>query len=102
MERILQSLHDLEGVHGALVIDGAGHILAHRTHSMYDIDLLEQVSRAVVSATDAVKLLQEDWESITTHFSEGKLLIRNAAPGGDVTPFTLTLIADVRLNPSFA
>lgn len=102
MESILQGLHDLEGVHGAMVIDGGGQLLAHRAHSIYNLELLEQATRAIVSAIDAVKLVQEDWEAITTHFSEGKLLIRNAASGGDSVAFTLTLIADARLNPSFA
>lgn len=102
MEHILQGLHDIEGVHGALVIDASGQLLAHRTHSIYDVELLEQVSRAVVGAIDAVKLVQEDWEAITTHFSEGKLLIRNASAADGKLPFTLTLVADGRLNPSFA
>jgi len=102
MENILQGLHEIEGVQGAMILDGSGQIVAHRTHSMYDIDLLQQVSRSIAGAIDAIKLVQEDWESITTHFSEGKLLIRNMAPGGVGPAFTFTVIADARLNPSFA
>jgi predicted regulator of Ras-like GTPase activity (Roadblock/LC7/MglB family) len=102
METILQSLQDLDGVHGAILVDATGQLVAHRAHNMYDADLLQQVSRAVVTAIDAVKLGQEDWESITTHFSEGKLLIRTLTPAGSPLPYTLALIADSRLNPSFA
>jgi predicted regulator of Ras-like GTPase activity (Roadblock/LC7/MglB family) len=102
MENILQGLNELEGVHGAIVIDASGHVVAHRTHSMYDLELVQQVSRAVASAIDAVKLVQEDWESITTHYSEGKLLLRSLVPDAKGPAFTLALIADGRLNPSFA
>lgn len=102
MENILQGLHELEGVHGAIVADGSGQLVAYRSHSMYDANLQQQVSRAIASAVDSVKLIQEDWESINAQFSEGKLLIRNLTPSSSGQSFTLTLIADARLNPSFA
>jgi predicted regulator of Ras-like GTPase activity (Roadblock/LC7/MglB family) len=102
MDAILKSLQELEGVHGAIVVDSSGQLVAHRAHNMYDTSLLEQVSRAVVTAIDAVKLSQEDWESITASFTEGKLLIRSLAPGDNGVAFNLALIADSRLNPSFA
>jgi predicted regulator of Ras-like GTPase activity (Roadblock/LC7/MglB family) len=102
MENILQGLHELEGVHGAIVIDGSGQIVAYRTHNMYDLELVQQVSRAIASAIDAVKLVQGDWESITTHYAEGKLLLRSLVPEAKGPAFTLALIADGRLNPSFA
>jgi len=102
MDTILQSLQELEGVHGAIVVDSGGQLVAHRAHNMYDTHLLQQVSRAVVTAIDAVKLSQEDWESITANYTEGKLLIRNLASGANGVAFNLALIADGRLNPSFA
>jgi len=102
MDTILKSLQELEGVHGAIVVDSGGQLIAHRAHNMYDTNLLQQVSRAIVTAIDAVKLSQEDWESITANFTEGKLLIRSLAPGANGVAFNLALIADSRLNPSFA
>ena len=88
-------------MHGALVIDGGGQVIVYRAHNIYDGELMQQVSRAIASAIDAVKLVQEDWESITTHFSDGKLLIRNIVVDGG-RAHALALIADGRLNPSFA
>lgn len=102
MENILQDLHDLEGVNGAILADGGGQVVAFRTHGMYDANLRQQVSRAVRSAVDSVKLTQEDWDSISVQFTEGRLLIRNLALGAGGPSFTLTLIADARLNQSFA
>lgn len=102
MDTILQGLQELEGVHGAIVVDSGGQLVAHRAHNMYDTHLLQQVSRAIVTAIDAVKLSQEDWESITANYTEGKLLIRSLASGTNGVAFNLALIADGRLNPSFA
>jgi len=102
MDTILKGLQELEGVQGAIVVSGSGLLVAHRAHNMYDISLLQQVSRAIVTAIDAVKLSQEDWESITANFTEGKLLIRSLTPGESDVAFNLALIADSRLNPSFA
>jgi predicted regulator of Ras-like GTPase activity (Roadblock/LC7/MglB family) len=102
MEAILQTLQDIEGVHGVLLVDSSGQLVAHGARSTYDADLLQQVSRTIVTAIDAVKLGQEDWESITTYFSDGKLLLRTLTAPGVPLPHTLALIADTRLNPSFA
>ena len=104
MEAILQTLRGLEGVNGAVVADGGGRILAYQAHAVYDVTLLQQVSRAIVTAIDSVKLLHEDWESVTAQFSEGKLLIRNVSlqGRGRGSDLTLALIADMRLNLSFA
>ncbi len=104
MEAILQTLRGLEGVNGAVVADGGGRILAYQAHAVYDVTLLQQVSRAIVTAIDSVKLLHEDWESVTAQFSEGKLLVRNVSlqGRGKGADLTLALIADMRLNLSFA
>lgn len=102
MENILQSLHQLEGVHGAIIVDSSGRLIAHRSHSMYDENLQQQVARVISSAIDSVKLIHEDWDAITAQFSDGKLLIRNLSGGGNSPSYTLALIADARLNPSFA
>jgi predicted regulator of Ras-like GTPase activity (Roadblock/LC7/MglB family) len=104
MDTILQSLHELEGVNGSIVADGGGRILGYRAHVVYDADLLQQVSKQIVSAVDSIKLIQEDWDAITAQFSEGKLLIRNLTSGSQHKNRTATLavIADARLNISFA
>lgn len=104
MDTILQTLQDLEGVNGAIVADGRGQILSYKAHAMYDLALLQQVSHATVTAIDSVKLLHEDWESVTAQFAEGKLLIRNIGSPGRTkgSDLTLSLIADMRLNAQFA
>jgi len=104
MDKIFQSLHELEGVNGVLVTDASGNVLAFKSHSMYDAAILQQVSRAVVNALDSVKLVQEEWEAVTAQFTEGRLLLRNLSAGvrGKAQQLTLCVIADARLNPSFA
>src|SRR5882672_6808644 len=103
LERILQGLHDVEGVQATLVFDSQGNILAAQAHSVYDGELLQQVSRSIVSAIDSVALVQEDWELVTASFTEGKVLIRNVrTTGKQPRNYTLAVVADSRLNPSFA
>jgi|CZKU01.1.fsa_nt_gi predicted regulator of Ras-like GTPase activity (Roadblock/LC7/MglB family) len=101
MDAILKTLSDLEGVNGAVVTDARGQVVAYRAHAVYDLPLLQQVGHATVTAIDSIKLLHEDWESISAQFSEGKLLIRNIARGKG-PEYTLSVIADARLNVSFA
>lgn len=102
MDKIFQSLHDLEGVNGALITDASGNLMAFKAHSMYDAAILQQVCRTVVSALDSVKLVQEEWEAVTAHFTEGRLLLRNLSVRGKGPQLALCVIADARLNPSFA
>lgn len=104
MNTILKGLRELEGVHGALISDGAGQLIAFQAVPIYDAELLGSVSRAAVRAIESVRLLQEDWEQINTQFTEGRLLIRNlGTPGSRTgTGYTLAVIADHRLNASFA
>jgi len=104
MKRILENLHTVEGVQGSLVVDGNGHVLAYQAHALYDINLLEQISQAIVSAVDSVRLLHDDWDSLSASFSDGSLVLRNLKPGGEAAGRTvvLGLIADARLNASFA
>jgi len=104
METILKALRDLEGVNGAFLADTAGQLYAYNAESIYDVSLLGQVSKAIANAIDSVKLLQEDWDTITAQYAEGRLLVKcvpaGARKGG--AALTLALIADSRLNPSFA
>ncbi len=104
METILKGLRDLEGVNGTFLADTSGQIYAFNAESIYDATLLAQVSKSIANAVDSVKLLQEDWETITAQFAEGRLLIRSVPSGARKSgpAFTLSLVADSRLNPSFA
>jgi hypothetical protein len=79
-------------------------VLGWHAHPVYDAELIQQVSKSVTSAVDSIKLLQENWESFTGQFTEGKLIIRNLTDTtkADAPMVTLTVIADSRLNISFA
>jgi hypothetical protein len=77
MQTILKGLRDLDGVNGTFVSDAGGALLAYNAEPIYDASLLEQVSRSIASAIDSVKLLHEDWETITAQFSDGRLVIRS-------------------------
>jgi hypothetical protein len=104
MDNVLLSLQVLEGVNGVFVADGTGKLLGYRAHSVYDVDLLQGVSKTVAGAIDSVKLIQSDWSAVNAHYSEGMLLVRNL--GGRETPDArlamLVVVADNRLNISFA
>jgi hypothetical protein len=100
METILQSLMDLSGVTAALVFDASGHLVGHRGQAIYDRALCEQVSGTLAKALEAVRLQQEDWESLVAHFADGKLVVRKVGPGADAP--VLALVATTALNPSFA
>jgi predicted regulator of Ras-like GTPase activity (Roadblock/LC7/MglB family) len=104
MDAILQSLHEVEGVQATLVVDCEGQLLAHRAHAVYDRTLLQEVGRTVVNAIDSLQLVHDDWELVSAGFSDGKLLIRNlnAARQSPGQAAALAVVADTRLNPSFA
>jgi predicted regulator of Ras-like GTPase activity (Roadblock/LC7/MglB family) len=102
LEPILQSLRDVEGVQGALIIDPMAAVVAHRAHAIYDLSVLQQVARSVVSSVDSVQLIQDDWEMLTAHFGEGKLLLRSLRIAGTrPRRYILTVIADATLNAAF-
>lgn len=104
MKAILSSLRELEGVNGTFVCDAVGQVYAYASEAIYDASLISQASKSVATAIDSVKLIQEDWETITVHFSEGRLLLRNIPSGlrKGGSGYFLVLIADSRLNLSFA
>jgi len=101
METILQGLLDLSGVNAALVVDARGHLAAFRGKAIYDRALCEQVGATLLKAVDSVQLHQEDWDTMTAQFSEGKLLLRSLGSKGDSACF-LAVVADSTLNASFA
>jgi hypothetical protein len=100
MDAILQSLMDLGGVTAALVFDSAGQLLGHRGHAVYDQSLCAQVSAALAKAIDAVQLQQEDWETVTAQYADGKIVMRKVAAAEQVN--VLAVVADGSLNASFA
>jgi predicted regulator of Ras-like GTPase activity (Roadblock/LC7/MglB family) len=103
LEPILQSLREVEGVQGAMIVDHAAAVVAHRAHAIYDLTVLQQVARSVVSSVDSVQLIQDDWDALTAHFGDGKLLLRSLRTTGSVKPrrYVLAVIADSTLNVAF-
>src|SRR5215467_4589085 len=102
LEPILQSLRDVEGVQGAMVVDSAAAVVAHRAHAIYDLAVLQQVARSIVNSVDSVQLIQDDWDILTAHFGDGKLLLRSLrTAGGKPRRFILAVIADASLNVAF-
>jgi predicted regulator of Ras-like GTPase activity (Roadblock/LC7/MglB family) len=101
METILQAVLDVTGVGATLVFDGSGRLVCHRGHAIYDRALCEQISGTLGKAVDTIQLQQEDWESVSARYNDGKLLLRNLGAAGGGT-YVLAVVADATLNPSFA
>jgi len=102
LEPILQSLRDVEGVQGAMVVDPGAGVVAHRAHAIYDLAVLQQVARSVINTVDSVQLIQDDWDMLTAHFGDGKLLLRSLrVNGARPRRYVLTVIADSTLNVAF-
>ncbi len=100
MDAILQSLMDLSGVTAVLVFDPGGQLLGHRGHAVYDEGLCAQVSGALAKALDAVQLQQEDWETVTAQYADGKIVLRRVLATDRTN--VLAVVADGTLNVSFA
>jgi predicted regulator of Ras-like GTPase activity (Roadblock/LC7/MglB family) len=102
LEPILQSLREVEGVQGAMVVDPSAAVVAHRAHTIYDLSVLQQVARSVVNSVDSVQLIQDDWDMMTAHFGDGKLLLRSLrTAGARPRRYVLAVIADSTLNVAF-
>jgi predicted regulator of Ras-like GTPase activity (Roadblock/LC7/MglB family) len=102
LEPILQGLRDVEGVQGAMVVDQAAAVVAHRAHTIYDLSVLQQVARSVINSVDSVQLIQDDWDLMTAHFGDGKLLLRSLRiAGARPRRYILAVIADATLNVAF-
>lgn len=102
LESILQGLREVEGVQGAMVVDPGAAVVAHRAHGIYDLPVLQQVARSVVNSIDSVQLIQDDWDMLTAHFGDGKLLLRSLRTGGGrPRRYILAVIADASLNTAF-
>jgi predicted regulator of Ras-like GTPase activity (Roadblock/LC7/MglB family) len=104
LEPILQGLREVEGVQGAMIVDHTAAVVAHRAHAIYDLAVLQQVARSVVNSIDSVQLIQDDWDMLTAHFGEGKLLLRSLRTipaAARPRRFILAVIADATLNVAF-
>ncbi len=102
LEPILQSLREVDGVQGAMIVDPSASVIAHRAHNIYDLQVLQQVARSVVNSVDSVQLIQDDWDVLTAHFGEGKLLLRSLrTSGAKPRRYVLAVIADATLNVAF-
>lgn len=102
LEPILQSLREVEGVQGAMVVDPSAAVVAHRAHTIYDLAVLQQVARSVINSVDSVQLIQDDWDMMTAHFGDGKLLLRSLrTTGAKPRRYVLAVIADSTLNVAF-
>jgi predicted regulator of Ras-like GTPase activity (Roadblock/LC7/MglB family) len=102
MDAILQGLMELAGVRATMVLDGTGQVVAHRGHSVYDRGVCEQVGTTVTKAIESIQLQQDDWETITAQFADGRLLVRRVGARADGPRLVLAVVADATLNTSFA
>jgi predicted regulator of Ras-like GTPase activity (Roadblock/LC7/MglB family) len=103
LESVLQGLREVEGVHGAMVVDPTAAVIAYHAHAIYDLPVLQQVARSVVSAADSVQLIQDDWDVLTAQFGEGRLLLRALRTTAAARPqrYILAVLADSTLNSAF-
>lgn len=102
METILQGLMELSGVRAAMVLDGAGQLVAHRGQAVYDRALCEQVGGRLTKAIESIQLQQEDWETVAAQFGDGKILLRRVSAKPEGPRHVIAIVADETLNASFA
>ncbi len=102
MDAILQGLMALGGARAAMVLDPAGHVVAHLGHAVYDRALCEQVGGDVVKAIESIQLQQEQWETITAQYADGRILVRRVGARTPGARHVLALVADQTLNAPFA
>jgi predicted regulator of Ras-like GTPase activity (Roadblock/LC7/MglB family) len=102
MDAILQGLMALGGARAAMVLDPAGRVVAHLGHAVYDRALCEQVGGDVVKAIESIQLQQEQWETITAQYADGRILVRRVGVRAPGARHVLALVADQTLNAPFA
>jgi hypothetical protein len=102
METILEGVVEVGGVTAAMVLDGNGRVVAHRGRAVHDRATCEQVGGRITKAIESIALQQEDWETITAQFTDGKLLVRKLGATGAARRNVLAVVADSSLNASFA
>jgi hypothetical protein len=85
-----------------MVLDGGGRLVAHRGHAVYDRGVCEHVGSTLVKAIESIQLQQEDWETITAHYADGRIVVRKLEGRGNAAKHVLAVVADASLNASFA
>src|SRR6266511_2982846 len=102
MDAILQGLMELTGVRVAMVLDGGGQVVAHRGHAVYDRAVCDHVGSTVTKAIESIQLQQEDWDTITAQFADGRIVVRRVSARAGGPKHLLAVVADATLNASFA
>lgn len=102
MEAILDGLMELSGARAAMVLDATGQVIARRGKIVEDRGVCEQVGGCVVRAVESIELQQQDWETITARYANGRILLRGIAIRGGQGRYVLALVADATLNTPFA
>jgi predicted regulator of Ras-like GTPase activity (Roadblock/LC7/MglB family) len=102
MDAILEGLMELTGVRATMVLDGAGQVLARRGQAIYDQALCAEVGSTVMKAVESIQLQQEDWDTITAHFADGRLVLRGIGARTGGARHVLAVVADPTLNAPFA
>lgn len=99
LDPILQSLREVDGVRGAMVIDSSATVIAHRAHAIYDQAVLQQVARSIVGTVESAQLFADDWDAMTAQFDDGKLVLRGLrGPGPRPRLHLLAVITDATVN----
>jgi len=102
LDPILQSLREVDGVRGAMVIDSSTTVIAHCAHAIYDRSMLQQVARSIIGTVESVQLLADDWDAMSAQFDDGKLLLRRLRnPGPRPQLHLLAVITDASVNVAF-
>ena len=101
MEPVLQSIRELAGVSAVFVFNGKGEVLGFQGAAIYDGETLSDVSASLVKAVESVQLQIADWDTISTQFEDGKLVLRNLGNGADGQPNVLAVVSDSALNAPF-
>jgi hemerythrin len=101
MQTILQGLNELNGVSATMVFDGGGQLVACRGSARIDRAGCEAICPTLMKAIASIQLRMPAWQSLTTHFANGSVRLRQlGSPGGN--PYYLAVVADRTLNAAFA
>ena len=98
METILKTVSELAGVTTTFVFNGQGQVLASQGQSIYDAELLQEISGGLVKSLESVQLQTPDWETVTAQFEEGRLTAKSLGKGADGHSYVLAMVSDTQLK----
>jgi hypothetical protein len=101
MEPVLLSIRQLTGVTAAFVFNGNAEVLGQQSVDIYDAETLAEVSRSLVKAVESVQLQMSDWDTVSTQFEDGNLILRHLGNGPGGQPNVLAVVAEGALNAPF-